>query len=792
MGNACAQEGAAGEGGTDIFRNAWGPNTYSPPADHENGMEAFNCDPNGEAMIRVGKQGIAALTPRTVMECFKMAVDKHADRIAYRLDIATPDPKAALSGAWDSVWHQCTWGDYYNDCLKAGRAFMSLGIEPFDTIAIIGFNSPEWFMANMGAIACGGKAAGIYTTNGPDSCKYIAEHSKSKVVVCEDSKHLAKFLTVLEDPAALPDLTTIIMWTGNVPAAANGARVNVVTWSEFMARHTQVSEEDIEARMAAQRPGHPCTLIYTSGTTGNPKAVMITHDNCCWTARNVIDWVNLCGVSFGENSERVVSYLPLSHIAAQMLDIHMPLQICCHESYKGNATVTFARPDALKGTIKYTLQRTLPTMFFGVPRVWEKFQEAIITISRTSGNGCFAKMLKDWAKNKGHLAHDFAQGKAKEMPWGMSIASIVFEKVKAALGFTQCKCFFTGAAPISRSTLEFFGCLGINVLELYGMSECSGPQSVSAPGFFKVGSVGHSLPGCEVGILRPPSEAELQIDANAKYQHVPVGEEGEICFRGRHVMLGYMGEGMETKTAEAIDSEGWLHSGDKGKLDSDGLVFITGRYKELLITAGGENIAPIPIEDTLKDNLGGIVDYVVMVADGRKFCSCLFVLKSLPGLNDKGQPVSTDQLAGDATEVDPACSTIADASGTDFKGTGGWRTVLQAGVDQYNRNPVSAAAKIQTFRVCRDGFSVGNGLLTDTLKLKRSKAYAKHAPLIELMYAEADMAMAESAAKKVQGGDPPAIAIAQDDVNAAQAALTACQKHLQEQYGPYGTNPTDF
>jgi len=261
--------------------------------------------------------------------------------------------------------------------------------------------------------------------------------------------------------------------------------------------------------------------------------------------------------------------------------------------------------------------------------------------------------------------------------------------------------------------------------------------------------------------------------------------------RGRHVMLGYMGEGMEAKTAEAIDSEGWLHSGDKGRVDSDGLVFITGRYKELLITAGGENIAPIPIEDTLKDNLGGVVDYVVMVADGRKFCSCLFVLKTLPGMTEQGQPVSTNQLAGDATEVDPACSTIADAAGADFKGTTSWRAALQAGVDQYNANPVSAAAKIQTFRICRDGFSVGNGLLTDTLKLKRSKAYTKHAPLIELMYAEADMTMAESSAKKAQS-DPVASQLAEDDLSVVRGALEAAKQRVQDQYNTSGEHPTDF
>eukprot|EP00657_Telonema_sp_P-1_P003131 TRINITY_DN1750_c0_g1_i3.p1 TRINITY_DN1750_c0_g1~~TRINITY_DN1750_c0_g1_i3.p1 ORF type:complete len:328 (-),score=137.82 TRINITY_DN1750_c0_g1_i3:443-1426(-) len=318
------------------------------------------------------------------------------------------------------------------------------------------------------------------------------------------------------------------------------------------------------------------------------------------------------------------------------------------------------------------------------------------------------------------------------------------------------------------------------------MSECSGPQTITAPGLFKVGSVGHSLPGCEIGILQPPSEAELKENPDARAKPVPAGVEGEICFRGRHVMLGYMGEGMEEKTAEAIDPEGWLHSGDKGKLDEDGLLYITGRYKELLITAGGENIAPIPVEEAIKDALGGIVEEVVMVADHRKFCSCLMVLKTLPGVNEEGQPIFTDQLAGDASEVDPACTTIADAAGPDFRGTPAWRAALQAGVMEYNKNPVSQAAKIQDFRICRDGFSVGNGLLTDTMKLKRSKVYTKHTPLIELMYAEADMSMAESAAKKATTDDE--VAAAEQDLQQATTQLEVCKKNLNEDYLTYETD----
>ena len=201
------------------------------------------------------------------------------------------------------------------------RFVQALGIEQFDTVAIIGFNSPEWFLSNMGAIACGGKAAGIYATNGPEACQYIAEHSQAKVVLCDSVKHLGKFVEVLNGSASsLPALQHIVMWSDEVPVDLRaGVRgVNIISWADFQKMGDQVAMDQLQARIDAQKPGHPCTLIYTSGTTGNPKAVMITHDNCTWTATAMIEYVNQTGTEFGSGEERVVSYLPLSHIAAQV------------------------------------------------------------------------------------------------------------------------------------------------------------------------------------------------------------------------------------------------------------------------------------------------------------------------------------------------------------------------------------------------------------------------------------------------------------------------------------------
>lgn len=229
-------------------------------------------------------------------------------------------------------------------------------------MSIIGFNSPEWFVANMGAIAAGGNAAGIYTTSEPDACAFIVENSESRVVIVENNAQLNKFLKVKQ---RLTMVNAIVVYSEDVAAGADGGRIQLLNWQAFLALADNVPQAQLAARLDAQRPGHACTLIYTSGTTGNPKGVMASHDNLTWTARSLFA---IMPPSFGKSEEHVVSYLPLSHIAAQMIDIHLPIAIAAH--YPANATVHFARPDALKGTLGDTLKQCRPTIFFGVPRVW--------------------------------------------------------------------------------------------------------------------------------------------------------------------------------------------------------------------------------------------------------------------------------------------------------------------------------------------------------------------------------------------------------------------------------------
>ena len=600
----------------------------------------------------------------------------------------------------DTVW---TWKEYYNDTIKAAKSFMHLGLGRFESVSILGFNSPEWLLSNMGAIAAGGFAAGIYTTNEPDACKYILKHSKARIVVVDGQKQLDKILKIRGD---LKDLTAIVVWgdkvSPNVNDGVGDGQAKVYGWDDFIALGASVSDAEVEARMADQKPGHCSTLIYTSGTTGDPKAVMISHDNVTWVTRANIahhpDFVN--------GPLRVVSYLPLSHIAAQMVDIHSPMAYLADHSLP--AEVHFARPDALKGTIKDSLIKAKPTVFFAVPRVWEKFAEALQAVGKkTTGP---RKMISTWAKGQGKMIHAASQYKSKKShPMMGFLAKKILTKVKAAIGLDCARLCISGAAPISKQTLDYFGTLTINIVEVYGMSENTGPQTCGKNKKFIAGTCGPVIPGAEI---------KIDLDKGDKPGN------GEVCFRGRHVMMGYMHN--QAKTDETIDEDGWLRSGDVGKVDADtDMLAITGRIKELIITAGGENIAPVPVEDKLKELLPGISN-AMMIGDKRKYNTVILTLRQVPDPNEDG--AFTEKLFGNSLEVSGA-KTVAEA-----KADPKWKETIEAAIAAYNKTATSNAQKIQKYTILDTDFSVPGGELTATQKLKRNVVVEKYAKDIEAMY----------------------------------------------------------
>lgn len=641
--------------------------------------------------IAVSSEGVASEKPETVCDVFaKCGSGALKDTVA----LVTADKK------------EITWAAYYDNCKRTARAMIALGLEVFSSVAIIGYNSEKWFYANNGAIFSGAKAAGIYTTNESEACKYIVDHSNAGLVVVENQKQLDKFVSIAGD---LKNVKAYIVYSESVEAK-DLSGVPVYDWETFLSKGD--SDEygfELENRIKAQTPGNAQGLIYTSGTTGMPKAVMMSHDNATWTPKCVAAHIPAL---LDTKEHHLVSYLPLSHVAATMVDIHLAMMFV----NKGIPCVChFSRPDALKGTLKATLIESKPTIFISVPRVWEKFADAIRAKGKEAQG--LKKKISAWAKGQMLMKHKAAQvGTSSGRTLGNKMFAglaekLIAGKVRAALGLENCVAFYSAAAPISQDTLFYLGSIGLPVLELYGMSESSGPQTACIPAHFAVGSCGTTIPG-----------AETKLDHDASRDKPG---QGEICFRGRHIMMGYLNN--DEKTAETIDPEGWLHSGDVGSVDDYGLLRITGRIKELLITAGGENVAPVLAEDFIKEICPGLSN-VMMVGDQKKYLCCIITLKQVENV-DTG--LVEKELTGPALDISDA-KTVQDAMND-----AAWTSYIEAGIKKYNaEGAISNAAKIQKFRIIPEGFTVTNNELTPTMKLKRSFVTEKYADVIADMYAE--------------------------------------------------------
>jgi long-chain-fatty-acid--CoA ligase ACSBG len=571
---------------------------------------------------------------------------------------------------------------------------IKVGLPRFGGVSIIGFNSPEWSIADIGTIFAGGVAAGIYTTNNPPACEYIAKHSDSVVVVCDGLKQLEKFLAIEKN---LPKLKALVVYNETSLPEGMKTQVPVYTWKSFMEFGASVDDAQIKKRMEDQKPNQCSTLIYTSGTTGDPKAVMLSHDNVVWTVKCILDSFLKYHEKTLDNTDCVVSYLPLSHIAGQLIDVILPIVT--------GVQVYYAQPDALKGSLGLTLKEVRPTLFFGVPRVWEKIAEKMWSIAaQTTG---LKKAIATWAKGKGKQKSELAQfGNSGGVPCGFSIAhGIVLGRIKEALGLDRCVACFSGAAPIAKEIVDYFGSLDIPIYEFFGQSETTGPQACSMRGIWKIGSCGKTIDGCETRV---------------------VPETEELIFRGRNGMMGYLKS--EKQTKETIDEEGWIHSGDAGKIDENGFIYITGRIKELIITAGGENIPPLIIEDVIKEEIPLLAN-VMVVGERRKFLAALFTLRVT--VDAEGLP--TDKLESKALlilkEIGSTATTVSEA-----KADPKVKEYLEKGLKRANARATSRAQNVAKFEVLNTDFSIGGGELTPTLKLKRKVALEKYESIVNKLY----------------------------------------------------------
>ncbi|XP_064424952.1 long-chain-fatty-acid--CoA ligase ACSBG2-like [Latimeria chalumnae] len=632
---------------------------------------------DGAVRLRMDPSGAGSLPPKTVHQMFVETVKSNGNL-------------AALGVKEEGRWQTISYKEYYEKCRRAAKGFLKLGLERYHGVGILGFNSAEWVIADIGAIMAGGLAVGIYTTNSPDACRYVASNCEANIIVVENDKQLQKILQVWDQ---LPYLKAVVQYKDELKEK----RPNLYSWKEFMELGKEIPDTQLDEVISSQKANQCCMLIYTSGTTGNPKGVMLSHDNLTWVAYAAGKMVKIGA------GESIVSYLPLSHIAAQMLDVWTPIQY--------SNTTYFADPDALKGSLVVTLQEVRPTVFLGVPRVWEKMQEKMKAVSAKAS--VVKRKVASWAKGVGLQANYNIMNGSSSMPWGYTLANnLVFKKVQQGLGLDRCSCY-TGAAPITKDTLEFFLSLNIPLYELYGMSESTGPHTTSMEGSFRIMSCGKEMIGCQSRIDKPDQDGN-----------------GEICFWGRHVFMGYLN--MKEKTEEALDEEGWLHSGDVGKHDKDGFLYITGRIKELIITAGGENIPPVLIEDALKEQLP-IISNAMLIGDKRKFLSVLLTLKCEM---DEESGASLDELSSVAIQfcqqVGSSATRVSEIVNSRDQAI---YKAIQEGIDKVNERATSNAQKIQKWTLLERDFTIVGGELGPTMKLKRPVVVKMYQDEIEKLYA---------------------------------------------------------
>jgi len=583
--------------------------------------------------------------PRTVCEAFQQTAAIDPDAIALR----TPGNAVTV-----------TWREYAARVRQVAAGLAAHGIGHGDTVAIMLTNRPEFAWVDAGAMHLGAVAFSIYNTSSPEQIEYLFGNADNRIVVTEE----ALLPPILASGVKLEHIVC-------VDGKPEGATMSL---AELMAAGDP--DFDFDAAWQAVQPDDLLTLIYTSGTTGPPKGVQMTHDNSISTARAAEEVVD---VEFGD---RITSYLPAAHVADRATSQYF-------NAIKGVQVTYVADPRK----IAEALPDCRPTVWFAVPRIWEKIK---IGIEAKVANepSPVKKRLASWAlatasKKATAQLEGRSLGAVDSLQFGLA-DKLVLSKVRAALGLDELKWCWSGAASISPETLTFFLGLGINICEIWGMSESSGAGTLNPPGKAKIGTVGPALPGTQVRLA----------------------EDGELLIKGPGVMAGYRKD--PGKTAEAIDEDGWLHTGDIGTVDADGYYSIVDRKKEIIISAAGKNMSPANIENTIKASTP-LAAAVVCIGDGRSYNTALITL-------DPDMAAAYAEKAGLA--ADPAV--LAKDPGL--------IAAIQAGVDAGNAK-LSRVEQIKKFEVLSTFWMPGGDELTPTMKLRRKPIGEKYAAEIAGLYA---------------------------------------------------------
>ncbi len=565
----------------------------------------------------------------------------------------------------DEVWHTVTWARFASEVHTAARSLVHLGLAPGQATCLLCSNRPEWVIFAHATMMAGGTPAGIYTTSSPHEVQYIIDHAGARLLLLEDPRRLED-LRPRRGPALRLDRVVLLEGADTIDDPL------ISSWERFLALAEQTPRSAIDARMEALQSDDVATLIYTSGTTGDPKAVMLTHHNLAWTATTAAAQLDT------GPGDRSVSFLPLPNIAEQMFTVHVPATVGAQIFYAAPAT-----------PLPETLRQVQPTLFFAVPRIWEKLHARVST-QLDEATGVRAALVA-WAMGVSRAVTDLhSQGKRPTASLWLrhQLAQLLSSRIRAQLGLSRVRICVTGAAPIAREILEFFAGLDLTIHEVYGQSEDCGATASNLPGATRPGTVGRPLPGTEVRLA----------------------DDGEILVRGPHVFRGYLHD--EAATSRTL-VDGWLHTGDLGAFDRAGFLSVTGRRKEIIVTAGGKNIAPKHIEAALR-NLP-LISQAVVIGDRRRFLSALLTLDP---------------------EAARAFAAERGRSGNNLHDALVIQQAIERGVDE-EVNPLFARVEhICRWTILPRDFSIEAGELTPTLKIKRRVIYEHFNHEIEEMYAD--------------------------------------------------------
>ncbi len=624
----------------------------------------------------------APLTRTTHSSSSQTILDVLAEQVINGGDRPALTPRDA-----HNAWRATTWSEYGRAISEVAAGLQSLGIAPGDRVAILSWNRPQWHEADLGILSTGAISVPIYPTSASGQVGYVLAHAGCRVCFVEDPEQLGR---VWEQRDKLPDLEHVVVFSNRVPPNQR----TVISFEQLRAIGRLALERDpslVERARALVKPEDVATLVYTSGTTGAPKGAVITNSNIMAMLRSVTEIVPL------SPRDRFLSFLPLSHITERSVS-HFGLLAAGGETW-------FARSIS---TVAEDLPDCRPTIFFAVPRVWEKMREGVEErVARLDGLlGSAARRYLSLASTH---AHELETG--ERMPFATKVQWVVLDelvgrRLRRDLGLDQARIVVSGAAPIHPTLLRWFHGIGLPIAEGYGQTEVALATTLNPSDAVRIGTVGPPLPGVSVRIA----------------------DDGEILVTGRNVCPGYWCDASATR--ELIDDDGWLRTGDLGRFDDHGYLIITGRKKDLIITAHGKNIAPQSIETDLAAD--ALIGQAVVIGDGRRYLTALLALDA-DAVANWAREHSKEPLGLELLSSDPDL-----------------RATLAAAVNDVNTRH-TRVEHIRKWRVLPRELTVAGGELTPTLKVRRAVVNEHYAGLISDMYAQPSLPQVSEGADTEEG-----------------------------------------